>query len=58
MPWVLLFAISIGHGQWLVCYDAHGKYHKAGGPYDSLQEAFAGMATLRGQNSAEGYLMR
>jgi hypothetical protein len=58
MKWVLLFAISIGHGQWLVCYETPGKYHKAGGPYDSLADAFAHMATLRGQSTSEGYLMR
>lgn len=49
MTWALLFAIAIKPGVWVVCYERGGKYVRVGGPHDTMQEAFADMATLRGQ---------
>jgi hypothetical protein len=55
-PWVLLFMLRL-NGGYYICYDAHG-YKIAGGPYVDRPAYLAGLATLRGQYSKEGYLYR
>jgi hypothetical protein len=45
--WALLYAIHL-QGHWWVAYD-HDGFNVAGGPYKSREDAFIGMATLRGQ---------